>query len=103
MKESEIQQDIMKLLASHPKVAWAYVTSTGTFRGMKGGRPITIGFPGMADIIGQLRDGRLLAIEVKKPSNYPTKEQKKFLDDVNKNKGVAFMADSIDSVMYQLS
>jgi len=72
----------MNLLLVHPKVAWAYVTSAGTVKGMGGGRPFRIGFPGLSDIIGQMCDGRLLAIEVKVPGKKPTVDQIVFIDGV---------------------
>lgn len=102
MTESELQSKIMIALYAHPLVAWAYVTSTGTFRGMGGGRPIKIGFPGMADILGQLKDGRSLAIEVKLPGKTPTDEQFDFLDTVSTNGGLGFWADSVGIVLYTL-
>lgn len=89
MKESDIQSAIMIALGEHPSVVFVYVTSTGTFKGLKGGRPIKIGFPGMPDIMGMLRDGRLLGIEVKKPNEYPTDIQEQFLDTISLNNGVS--------------
>jgi hypothetical protein len=94
--ESKIQKSICDLLLFHPNVVWAYVTSTGTFRGIKGGRPIKIGYPGMADIIGQLTDGRMLAIEVKQPGKTPTQQQMEFLDLVRHHNGVSGWCDSIE-------
>lgn len=88
MKEAEIQADISDLLFKHPLVAWHFVTTTGKIKG-RGGSWITLGFPGMSDIIGQLRDGRLFAIEVKVPGNKPTDVQIEFLDTVSKNGGVS--------------
>lgn len=99
MKESEIQTDIMKLLLTHPKVAWAYVTSAGMVKGIGGGRPFRVGFVGLADILGQMNDGRLLAIEVKRPGKKPTEEQVEFLDAVSDANGVAGWVDSIEGAV----
>lgn len=96
MKESDIQSKIMIALGEHPAVAWVYVTSTGTYKGLKGGRPIKIGIPGMPDIIGQMRDGRLLGIEVKKPGDIPRPVQHEFLDMISKNGGVAGWCDCVE-------
>lgn len=98
MKESEIQAEIMKYLNMHHLVAWAYVTSTGTFRGLQGGRPIKIGYPGMADILGQMKSGKLFAIEVKKPGEKPRKDQQEFLDMVKKYGGRSCCATCIEDI-----
>lgn len=97
MKESDIQSAIMDLLLRHPSVAWAHVTTSGKIKG-RGGHWMTVGFPGLSDILGQLRDGRLLAIEVKKPGEKPTNDQLEFIRTVNDNNGVAFWTDSPDDV-----
>ena len=99
MKESDIQSAIMCALGEHPLVAWVYVTSTGTYRGLKGGRPIRIGVPGMPDILGQLKDGRLLGVEVKKPGDKPRKEQLEFLDMISKNNGVSGWCDCVEQAI----
>lgn len=98
MKESDIQNEIMGVLFKHPLVAWAYVTTTGTLKGVHGGRPFQVGFNGLSDIMGQLKDGRMLAIEVKVPGKKPTEEQYDFLRTVALNNGLAFWADSADYV-----
>lgn len=99
MRESDIQSKIMIALGEHPKVAWVYVTSTGTYKGLKGGRPIKIGIPGMPDIIGQMRDGRLLGMEIKKPGEIPRPVQHEFLDMISKNNGVAGYATNTDEAI----
>lgn len=99
MKESDIQSSIMIALGEHPLVAWVYVTSTGTYKGLRGGRPIKIGIPGMPDIIGQMRDGRLLGIEVKRPGDEPRPEQELFLAMIDENGGVAGWCDCVDGAI----
>ena len=99
LTEKEIQSSIMLMLSRHPKIAWAYVTSTGTFKGYSGGRPISIGIPGLPDICGQLKDGRFLGIEVKKPGKTPTEKQIEFIKLITKNKGLSFWCDSVDGAM----
>jgi hypothetical protein len=42
--------------------------------------------------MGQLKDGRFLAIEVKKPGGKLTKEQNEFITMVNMNKGFGIIA-----------
>jgi hypothetical protein len=53
---------------------------------------------GVADILGVLPGGRFLAIEVKANGHKPTAHQEKFLEDVSKKGGVAFVARSVDEV-----
>lgn len=97
MKESDLQNDIMCLLGEHPKVAWCYVTTTGKVKSK--GYWITLGYPGISDIIGQLRNGKTLAIEVKTPGNRPTSLQQDFIDIVNRYGGVAGWADSTEGAL----
>ncbi len=99
MKESDIQSEIMIALGEHPNVAWVYVTTTGTFKGLKGGAKYKIGIPGMPDIIGQMRDGTLLGIEVKKPGHIPTPKQHEFLNMIDKNGGVAGWCDNVNDAL----
>ena len=96
MKESELQQDIILAVGSHPKVAWCMAVTTGKFK-VKGGF-ITVGhyisedqkrLTGMSDIIGQLKDGKFFCIEVKLPDEMPTDEQYNFMSLVAQNKGTA--------------
>lgn len=87
----------MNLLHKHPSVAWAMVTTTGTLK-IRGGYWITIGFPGVSDIIGQLRDGRLFAVEVKQPGEMPTKVQRDFIELVIRNGGSACWVVSVEEV-----
>lgn len=89
----------MCALGEHPLVAWVYVTTTGTFKGLKGGAKYKIGIPGMPDIMGQMRDGRVLGIEVKKPGEVPTKEQIDFLNMIAKNRGLAGWADCVEDAL----
>ncbi len=53
----------------------------------------------MPDILGILHpSGRLLCIEVKKPGGVVSVEQKEFLDIINRNGGLGFVAQSINDV-----
>ena len=87
MKESDIQSQIMIALGNHPEVAWVYVTSAGSFR-VRGGY-MTVGVKGMPDILGQMRNGKMLGVEVKKPKQTPSPEQYEFLEMMTKNGAIA--------------
>jgi hypothetical protein len=96
--EAELQSEIVIVLGNHPKIAHVWVTTSGKLKG-RGGHWMTIGFPGQSDIVGQLRDGRMLAIEVKLPNQQPTKEQQEFIDAVNYFNGLAGVARSVDDAL----
>jgi len=98
LKESEIQSDIMNALTMHPNVVWAHVTTVGNFKGHNGHR-FKSGFKGLSDILGQLKDGRLLAIEVKREGKKPTCEQTEFINMCNKYGGAAGVARNVDDAL----
>jgi hypothetical protein len=56
-----------------------------------------------SDIGGVLPDGRILAIEVKKKGEKPDDQQEKYLQMIRKSNGVAFWADSLETVQKELS
>lgn len=53
---------------------------------------------GVSDIVGILY-GLMLAIEVKKPGGKLSDYQERFLENVNKRGGIAFVAFSVDDVI----
>lgn len=100
-RESDIQSAILQLLRAHPRVGWAARMNTGGMEQTDANgktRYIAFAFKGCSDILGQLKDGRFLAIEVKRPGNKPTAEQTAFLETVARYKGVAFVARSVEDV-----
>jgi hypothetical protein len=56
------------------------------------------GVGGISDRIAVLPNGRILAIECKAPGKKPTKLQERFLDDITKNRGYAFVVDGVASL-----
>jgi hypothetical protein len=104
--EHDIQNEIMDMLKTHPRVAWAQRINTGAVSqsylstsGVRKARYIRYGFVGCSDILGQMRDGRVLAIEVKKPGGKATKEQVDFLKLVLANGGVAGIAHGVNQAL----
>lgn len=100
--EHQTQAAILRYLAISPRVAWAERMNTGAIKiPVANGRDrfLRFGFPGCPDILGQLTDGRLLAIEVKSPTGRATEAQGAFLALVAKNKGVSLIARSVDDIM----
>lgn len=109
--EVEIQKSILQYLTYHPMVAWAARFNSGSARLPAGGgkfRPVEFNTcDGCSDILGQLKDGRILAIEVKRPPwTKPTDKhevaQEDFLKKVRVNNGVGFFATSIKQVTFCL-
>ena len=89
-KEAAALVEVLKALRAHPAVSWAERQNTGSAR--IGGRFVRFGWPGCADVLGQLRDGRFLAVEVKGPTGKLRPEQAVFLERVRAGGGVAFVA-----------
>ena len=91
--ETQIQAAILQYLNFSSLVAWAARMNSGgaTF----GEKFVRFGFKGCPDILGQLTDGRLLAIEVKRPRNYPTQLQHEFLELASGSGAAAAYATSV--------
>lgn len=95
--ESERQAGIINYLTIEPRVKF-FIRVNGGGRSIKGGfvwfYRLWIGRReqkgrGVPDIIGQLRDGRFFALEVKRPDEKPTPEQAEFLEMVADAGGVS--------------
>ena len=82
--------EVLQALRAHPAVAWCERQNSGAAR--VGNRFIRFGWPGCSDVIGQLRDGRFLAVECKAPEGRVRPEQQVFIDRVRSGGGVAFVA-----------
>ncbi|MBK7953776.1 MAG: VRR-NUC domain-containing protein [Candidatus Accumulibacter sp.] len=82
--------EVIQALRHHPLVAWAERKNFGMAK--MGGRFARFGWPGASDRIGQLIDGRLLAVEVKGPKGKLQADQAEFLSLVRRFGGVAFNA-----------
>lgn len=57
---------------------------------------------GVPDIMGTMPDGRILAIEVKSRTGKPTPEQGRFIAEVRRRGGVAFVARTLEDVKREL-
>lgn len=100
--EAAALHEVMRALRNHPAVAWAERQNSGAFRTPEG-QFVRFGWKGCSDVIGQLRDGRLLAVEVKSPTGHLSPEQQQFLDTVNQAGGCAFVARNCADVHRKLS
>ena len=99
--EKELQDAVLKLLRHHPKVKWAERMNVGAMK--IGQRFVRFGKPGMCDITGQLKDGRRLEVEMKRPGQKPTPAQEGFIAMVNEGCGVAFVATGCIEVLEALA
>lgn len=103
--EHTVQDAVLRYLALDRRVAWARRINTGAHTaesvnaaGRTVRRFVRYGFPGCADILGQMSDGRFLAVEVKAARGQLTEAQRDFLREVSAAGGVAILARSIEDV-----
>jgi len=92
--------EVLMALRASPAVAWCERMNTGA--AMVGKRFIRFGWPGCPDVLGQLRDGRLLGVEVKSPTGRLRTEQALFLARINQAGGLAFVARNCRDVLNNL-
>jgi len=101
--EADILRAIMSLLRHHPKVASHWRQNSGTFaeRNRDGStRYIRANTAkGMSDIMGVLKDGRTLAIEVKSRTGRMRPGQEEFLQTIRQAGGVAGVCRSVDDAV----
>lgn len=88
--EAAALAEVLKALRAHPAVAWCERQNSGAAK--VGNRFIRFGWPGCPDVLGQMKDGRLLGVEVKSRTGRPSPEQSVFLERIRAAGGVAFVA-----------
>lgn len=93
--------EVLKALNTHPAVAWCERMNSGAAR--IGARFVRFGFKGCPDVLGQLRDGRLLGVEVKAKAGRLRPEQAVFLERIRCAGGVAFVARDLRDVHRELN
>ena len=93
--------EVLKAVRAHPLVAWAERQNSGAAK--VGNRFIRFGWPGCPDVLGQLKDGRLLGVEVKAKTGRLRPEQAIFLERIRGAGGVAFVARDLRDVLRELS
>ena len=98
--ESGALREVLQALSAHSSVAWCERLNSGAAK--IGSRFVRFGWKGAPDIIGQLRDGRFLGVEVKAPKGKLSAEQIIFMERINCAGGVAFMARDCRDVIREL-
>jgi hypothetical protein len=99
--EAAALHEVLLALRNHPSVAWAERQNSGAAK--VGKRFIRFGWPGCSDVIGQLRDGRFLAVECKSAKGRLSADQQVFLDRIAGAGGVAFVARDCRDVIRELN
>jgi hypothetical protein len=94
-RESIIQKEILKYLREELGIfCWKHnnmcIVGSGVI--------VPVGLKGVSDIIGCIKSGKILAIEVKSAIGVPSKEQVDFLKKIKDNNGISFIARSISDV-----
>ncbi|GIW83233.1 MAG: hypothetical protein KatS3mg105_5040 [Gemmatales bacterium] len=101
MRESDLIAVCLKWLRYHRIFAWrqnnisVFDRRSRSFRSFQGLR-------GVSDILGVLPDGRFLAIECKLDKRPLSYDQKRFLDQVKSNGGLALVARSLGDLKSNL-
>ena len=100
ISESAILAAVLIRLQYDRRVAWVERMNTGAVAVGEGKsrRFVRFGFPGCSDIIGMMKDGRFLAIEVKSRIGRATEAQAAFLERVRANGGVSGIVRSVDDL-----
>jgi penicillin-binding protein-related factor A (putative recombinase) len=115
LTEKQLENDILAWLWYVGIFAWKN-QSVGVFDAAKGiyRKPVNrFHIKGVADILGVLPDGRMLAIEVKRPAVKARKkeqlekmasdEQLSFLKKINNKNGMGLLVDNLETVCAALS
>jgi hypothetical protein len=105
--EAQILKAVMALLKRHPKVAQCWRQNSGTFQ--ERNRDGSVRYirantaKGMSDIMGVLKDGRTLAIEVKSATGRMRPGQEEFLATIRHAGGVAGVCRSVEDAQALLA
>ena len=101
--EAETLRAIIQMLHRHPRVAMCWRQNSGTFQ--ERNRDGSVRYirantaRGMSDIMGALKDGRTLAIEVKSRAGKMRPGQEEFLSQIRAAGGVAGVCRSVEDAV----
>ena len=99
--ESDSLTEVLQALRTHNTVAW--VRRQNTAAAKVGGRFVKFGWAGCTDLLGIMKDGRLLAVECKRPKGGRlSTEQAHFIEMVSQFGGCAFVANGAIDVFNNL-
>nr|WP_283106482.1 VRR-NUC domain-containing protein [Shewanella submarina] len=87
----------MSLLIRDENVAWVHRCNTG--KALVNGRAVEFGLgKGTADIIGQMKGGKFLAVEIKTPKGKVSEAQRLWLNRVAMHGGLAAVVRSTEDM-----
>jgi penicillin-binding protein-related factor A (putative recombinase) len=98
MTEKQIENDIIAWVNAHPG---CFAHKMGNIPANKKRRRKLNELSGISDVVGYWR-GTFIAIEVKSKSGKVSPEQQNFIDRVNSDGGIAFVARSVDDCRLNL-
>ncbi len=87
-REAPVLRACLQWLRKHGVFAWR--NNSGML--WANGQPVAFGYPGSADILGLLPDGRFLAVECKSEKGRQSPLQKTFEENIKRNNGVYVLA-----------
>jgi hypothetical protein len=101
--EAQILSSVLEYLAWNPRVAWAARINNGAGTNALGqyvafNRLYKLPGATLPDILGQLKNGRLFALETKRQGIHPTSGQLAFLSAVSAAGGISAVVRSVDDV-----
>lgn len=99
-RETFLMRKIMVALSE--KGCFVLRSNAGVYFDSQGNR-VTIGFPGLSDLIGCTNDGKFFAIEVKVPGEKPRQNQKDFIDAMLRQGAIAGVAHSVEEALWLIS
>lgn len=97
--EKEVQKSLIEYLNYRGHYVWrnnSFAMNTTDTRGRN--HFFWAGLKGSSDILGISKDGRFIAIEVKRKGNKPSPFQKAFLEEIRSRNGIAVVAYSLDDI-----
>ena len=95
-KESILMHKIMAALCE--KGCFVLRTNAGVFFDSNGKR-VTVGFPGLSDLIGCTPEGRFFALEIKMPGQKPRQNQLDFIEAMKNTGAIAGWCTSIPEAL----
>lgn len=100
MSERHIQAEILLALGARSHLGRFWRQNVGKARPLNSPHQvITYGVPGAADISGILADGRRAELEVKRPGEYQSPEQKRFQAMIESLGGFYAVVRSVDEAV----
>lgn len=98
MTEAELQAEILLAVGSRPDCR-IWRNNTGVGRTLSGQRVIRFGLVGSADLLGILRGGRFLAVEVKTAKGRQSEAQRNYQRMIESMGGVYVLARDVQTVV----